>query len=61
MGSSRDRLQALWDFLLTQHPWLIQLLEATPVIIWGEQRSGKSTLADCVAFFGALNVSFFFL
>ena len=52
----RDRLQALWDFLLAQHPWLIQLLEATPVIIWGEQRSGKSTLADCVALLRTLLV-----
>jgi hypothetical protein len=29
--------------------WLLQLLEATPILIWGEQRSGKTELAQIIA------------
>ncbi|MBD2580150.1 hypothetical protein [Oscillatoria sp. FACHB-1406] len=29
--------------------WILQLLEATPVLIWGEQQSGKTELAQIIA------------
>lgn len=37
-----QRRKWLWDLFESQLPWFLQLLESTPILIYGEQRSGKS-------------------
>ncbi|MDY6781102.1 MAG: hypothetical protein SW833_00845 [Cyanobacteriota bacterium] len=50
LPSFNDRRQQLFD-KLAQSPqaWVLQLLEATPILIWGEPRSGKTELAQFIA------------
>lgn len=43
------RLQLFQYLASSKTAWILQLLEATPLFIWGEQRSGKSELAQIVA------------
>lgn len=43
------RKQTLWQAMRRDAPWLLQLLERTPVLIWGPQQSGKSTLSKVIA------------
>jgi hypothetical protein len=35
--------ELLWEFLLLNFPLIIRLLKALPLIVWGAQRSGKSS------------------
>lgn len=44
-----ERKQALWHQTRLQAPWLLQLLERTPILIWGPQQSGKSSLSKIIA------------
>jgi hypothetical protein len=44
-----QRKQQLWQRLRAETAWLLQLIERTPLLIWGPQRSGKSTLAKVIA------------
>jgi hypothetical protein len=49
LPSLNERRQQLFD-KLAQSPqsWVLQLLEATPILIWGEPRSGKTELAQFI-------------
>ncbi|MDY7015360.1 MAG: hypothetical protein SVX43_17540, partial [Cyanobacteriota bacterium] len=48
--SFSERRQQLFDKLAgSPQAWVLQLLEATPILIWGEPRSGKSELAQFIA------------
>lgn len=37
-----QRRQWLWQLLAKETPWFLQLLEATPILFYGQQRAGKS-------------------
>lgn len=55
-GSLEQRKHQLWQRLRAEAPWLLQLIERTPLLIWGPQRSGKSTLAKVIAILRTLFV-----
>jgi hypothetical protein len=49
-SSFQQRQQQLFEKLAhSPQAWVLQLIEATPVLIWGEPRSGKSELAQFIA------------
>ncbi|MGD2181083.1 hypothetical protein [Lusitaniella coriacea] len=53
--SFQERRQQLFDKLVqSPQSWILQLLEATPLLIWGEQQSGKSQLAQFIALLRAI-------
>ncbi|MBE9117213.1 hypothetical protein IQ249_15035 [Lusitaniella coriacea LEGE 07157] len=49
-GDFEQRRLQLFQYLANSpSAWILQLLEATPVLIWGEQQSGKTELAQIIA------------
>ena len=43
------RKERFWGRLKAEAPWLLQLIERTPLLIWGPQQAGKSSLAKLIA------------
>lgn len=55
--SFQERRQQLFEKLAhSPQTWVLQLLEATPIWIWGEPRSGKSELAQFITLLRVLFV-----
>ena len=43
------RLKQLWGKVATESPWLLQLMEPGPLLVWGGQGSGKTTFTGFLA------------
>lgn len=44
-----NRLKELWGKVSTESPWLLQLMEPGPLLVWGGQGSGKTTFTGFLA------------
>ena len=47
--SGDKRLKQLWGKIATESPWLLQLMEPGPLLVWGGQGSGKTTFTGFLA------------